>query len=36
MNAISRCKPLLLSMALGAALLAIVPAFAQSTATTPP
>lgn len=31
MNANSRCKPLLLSMALGAALLATVPAFAQST-----
>ena len=31
MNATSRCKPLLLSMALGAALLATVPAFAQST-----
>ncbi len=29
MNANSRCKPLLLSMALGAALLAAVPAFAQ-------
>lgn len=31
MNAKPRCKPLLLSMALGAALLAGVPAFAQST-----
>jgi hypothetical protein len=31
MNANSRCKPLLLSMALGAALLATVPAFAQDT-----
>lgn len=31
MNANSRCKPLLLSMALGAALLVTVPAFAQST-----
>lgn len=30
MNANSRCKPLLLSMALGAALLATVPAFAQT------
>ena len=29
MNANSRCKPLLLSLALGAALLATVPAFAQ-------
>lgn len=31
MNAKPRCKPLLLSMALGAALLVTVPAFAQST-----
>ena len=31
MNAKPRCKPLLLSMALGAALLATFPAFAQST-----